>query len=227
VVGSQVGASDGSRAGLQGVQGPRPQPAPRVGHTPAHAISTSKRKNVVPKDVPRPRPPPKPGACPSPSSASRAVHALAATAAASHNMNFVPRHLAAARLEVPQGKPTSLMQPQPLSAVHPFTPTMNKWRHGIEVDCGPDWSWEVVETAVAQGPHPTAATPDSIALFKEDIALQGDALGGPPPTPAQSQNLAGGSGSATWTTRQDYLRPIISGVSRCQWSGHSGVIQCE
>ena len=63
------------------------------------------------------------------------------------------------------------MQPQPLSAVHPFTPTLNKWRHGIEVDCGPDWSWDVVEAAVA-GPHPTAATPDSIALFKEDIAYQ-------------------------------------------------------
>jgi len=104
--------------------------------------------------------------------ASRAVHALAATAAASHNMNFVPRHLAAARSDFPQGKPTLLMQPQPLLAVHPFTPTLNKWRHGIAVDCGPDWSWDVVEAAVAQGPHPTAATPNSIALFKEDIAYQ-------------------------------------------------------
>jgi hypothetical protein len=64
------------------------------------------------------------------------------------------------------------MQPQHLSAVHPFTPTLNKWRHGIEVDCGPDWSWEVEEAAIACGPHPTAATPDSIALFKEDIAYQ-------------------------------------------------------
>jgi hypothetical protein len=80
-------------------------------------------------------------------------------------MNFVPRHLAAARSDFSQGKPTSLMQPQPLSAVHPFTPTLNKWRHGIEVDCGPDWSWDVVEAAAA-------ATPDSIALFKEDIAYQ-------------------------------------------------------
>ena len=40
------------------------------------------------------------------------------------------------------------------------------------MDCGPDWSWEVVEAAFAQGPHPTAATTDSIALFKEDIACQ-------------------------------------------------------
>jgi len=64
------------------------------------------------------------------------------------------------------------MQPQPLSAVHPFTPTLNKWQHGIEVDGSPDWTWDVVEMAVARGPHPTASTPDSIQLFKEDIAYQ-------------------------------------------------------
>ncbi len=40
------------------------------------------------------------------------------------------------------------------------------------MDCGPDWSWEVVEAAVARGPHPTASTPDSIPIFKEDIAYQ-------------------------------------------------------
>jgi hypothetical protein len=39
-----------------------------------------------------------------------------------------------------EGKPTSLMQPQPLADVHPFTPTLKEWRHGIEVDCGPDWT---------------------------------------------------------------------------------------
>ncbi len=73
---------------------------------------------------------------------------------------------------VPEGKPTLLMQPQPLLAVPPFTPTLNKWQHGIEVDCNPDWTWDVVEAAVAHGPHPTASTPDSIQLFKEDIAYQ-------------------------------------------------------
>ncbi len=77
-----------------------------------------------------------------------------------------------ARSDVQQGKTTSLMQPQPLSAVHPFTTTLNKWRHGIEVDCSPDWSWDVVEAAIARGPHPTVTTPDLIALFKEDIAYQ-------------------------------------------------------
>ena len=102
LVGLQVGASDGSRMGLRVVQEPGPQPAPCVGPTPAPTASTSKRKNAVSKDVPRPRPPPMPGAHPSPSSASSTVHALAARAAASHNMNFVPRHLAAARSDFPQ-----------------------------------------------------------------------------------------------------------------------------
>jgi hypothetical protein len=118
------------------------------------------------------KPQARPDARPSPSIASRVVHAPAATAAASLNMNFVPRHLVAARSDFSHGKPTLLMQSQPLLAVHPFTPTLNKWRHGIEVDCGPDWSWDVVEAAITRGPHPTAATLDSIALFKEDIAYQ-------------------------------------------------------
>ena len=140
LVGSQFGASDVSRVGSQVGQEPGPQPAPRVGPTPAPTTPTSKRKTAASETVPRPRPPPKLGARPSPRIASRAVQALAATAASSHNMNFVPRRLATARSDFPQGKPASLMQPQPLSAVHPFTPTLNKWRHGIEVDCGPDWS---------------------------------------------------------------------------------------
>jgi hypothetical protein len=74
--------------------------------------------------------------------------------------------------EPTEGKPTSLIKPQPLAEVHPFTPTLKEWQHGIEVDCGPDWAWDVIEAAVARGPHPTATTPDAIALFKEDIAYQ-------------------------------------------------------
>jgi len=64
--------------------------------------SISKRKSVASQDVPRPRPPPKPGAHHSPSIASRAVQVLAATAATSHNMNVVPRHLVTARSDFPQ-----------------------------------------------------------------------------------------------------------------------------
>ena len=67
------------------------------------------------------------------------------------------------------GKHTSLMHPQPLAEVHPFTPTMKAWRQGIPVDCGPNWNWDVITAAVAHGPHPTARTQDSIALFAEDI----------------------------------------------------------
>ena len=74
-----------------------------------------------------------------------------------------------------KGKPHSLMQPQPLAEVHPFTPVMHEWRQGIAVDCGPDWEWGVIEAAIERGPHPTARTPDAIELFKEDIAYQVDA----------------------------------------------------
>ena len=74
-----------------------------------------------------------------------------------------------------QGKPLSLMQPQPLAGVHPFTPTLHKWRRGITVDCGPDWSWSAIEAAIARGPHPTACTPAAVAVFHEDIAYQVDA----------------------------------------------------
>ena len=71
-----------------------------------------------------------------------------------------------------QGKPRSLMQPQPLADVHPFTPTMKRWCHRIAVDCGPDWSWDVIEVAVKRGPHPTACTTDAYDLFAKDVAYQ-------------------------------------------------------
>jgi hypothetical protein len=74
--------------------------------------------------------------------------------------------------EPTKGKPISLMQPQPLVEVHPFAPTLKEWQQGIEVDCGSDWAWDVIKAMVARGPHPTATTPDAIALFKEDIASQ-------------------------------------------------------
>jgi hypothetical protein len=71
-----------------------------------------------------------------------------------------------------EGKPTSLMQPQPLADMHPFTPTLKKWRHGITVDCGLDWSWDVIKAAGECGLHPTACTPKALALFEEDINYQ-------------------------------------------------------
>ncbi len=70
------------------------------------------------------------------------------------------------------GKPKSLMQPQLLAEVHPFTPTLHKWQQGIEVNCGPNWSWDAIEAAVAQGPHLTASTPEALQVFEEDINYQ-------------------------------------------------------
>ncbi len=56
--------------------------------------------------------------------------------------------------------------------MHPFTPTLKEWKHGIEVDCGPDWIWDVIKAAIVRGPHPTACTLEAIALFEEDIEYQ-------------------------------------------------------
>jgi hypothetical protein len=43
------------------------------------------------------------------------------------------------------------------------------------VDCGPDWEWDVVEQAVARGPHRSALEPENIALVQEGIQYQVDA----------------------------------------------------
>ncbi len=73
---------------------------------------------------------------------------------------------------IPQGELTSLMQPQPLAEVHPFAPTLQKWQQGIPVNCGPDLARSGIDAAVECGPHPTACTPDLIALFAKDIKYQ-------------------------------------------------------
>jgi thiol-disulfide isomerase/thioredoxin len=74
--------------------------------------------------------------------------------------------------DIQQGKPCSLMQPQPPADADPSTPVMKEWRHGINVNCGPDWSWDAIKAAVACRLHPTTCTPDAYALFNEDIAYQ-------------------------------------------------------
>jgi hypothetical protein len=74
--------------------------------------------------------------------------------------------------EIPQGEHTLLMQPQPLAEVHPLMPTLREGRHGIPVDYGPDWLWDIIQAAVWHGPHPTACTPELVALFADDIAYQ-------------------------------------------------------
>ena len=60
-----------------------------------------------------------------------------------------------------QGEPMSLMQPQPLSYVHPFAPTLLEWEKGIQVDCGPEWDMATCEAAVDRGPHPSAMTAEA------------------------------------------------------------------
>jgi hypothetical protein len=96
---------------------------------------------------------------------------------------WVPRKLEKEWRQLPmseaQGKTDerrSLLQPQRRAAGHPFFPTLNEWAtKGVPVDCGPEWSWEVIETAVARGPHRSAIGEESIALVHEDIQYQVDA----------------------------------------------------
>ena len=132
----------GKRKTPRSQQAVGPRTTPNPGATPPLPPTAATHATTVPDDVPWPRSPPKPNleewSCPGRS--SRVVDALAAQAATRHNQNFVPRRLSDARADSPKGKPTSLMQPQPLSGTNPFMPTLNKWQHGIEVDCGPDWA---------------------------------------------------------------------------------------
>jgi hypothetical protein len=142
-VGKQVGPEI-----TTGMGGPAPQPCIdthwRVQAKP-EAGRKGKRKTPPPDKVEGPPPPPKPnfGVFPSPNGQMSAPT---------------------------ESKPTSLMQPQPLANVHLFTPTLKEWKHGIEVDCGPDWTWDVIEAAVAQGPHPTACTSKAIALLRKTLS---------------------------------------------------------
>ena len=114
----------------------------------------------APDDTQRPAPTTPPTARPPPKPNRAGPEATVPVRSATNPENF------------PQGKHTSLMQPQPLAGVHPFAPTLREWAHGIPVDCGPNWEWSVIEAAVERGPHPTARTPDSIQLFQEDIEYQ-------------------------------------------------------
>jgi hypothetical protein len=148
---------------------------------------------------------------------------------AQENLNFVPRSLARQKPEnIPQGEHTLLMQPQPLAKVHPFTPTLKEWQHGIPVDCSPDWNWDVITATVNHGPHPTAQTQDSIALFKEDINYQvkvgfckvylwdnptENSASKPEDLPSSRRPTSG----PPWL---DHPRSIVPGVSGTQWRCH-------
>jgi hypothetical protein len=70
-----------------------------------------------------------------------------------------------------QGK-RRLMSPSACVNFHPFTDTLREWEEGVPVDCGNDWTLEQIDAAVAQGPHQSAMTPESLELIQEDIAYQ-------------------------------------------------------
>jgi hypothetical protein len=59
-----------------------------------------------------------------------------------------------------------------MSVLHPFAAYLKDWEQGVPVDCGSPWTCEAIELAVARGAHPTARTPDAIALVHEDVEYQ-------------------------------------------------------
>jgi hypothetical protein len=96
---------------------------------------------------------------------------------------WVPRQLEKEFKQLPmndaQGKDSarrSLLKPQQRAAGHPFFPTLHEWAtEGVPVDCGPAWSWDSIQAAIARGPHRSAMDEESMALVHEDIQYQVDA----------------------------------------------------
>jgi hypothetical protein len=149
--------------------------APAGVHARAQTCRETKRKSP-PDIVDAGRPPKEPNRVATrvvPTIYPKAMQGVCNRKRAQKNSNFVPRSLARPKPEnIPQGEHTLLMQPQPLAKVHLFMPTLKEWWHGIPVDCGPEWNWDVIMSAANHGLHPTAQTQDSIALFEEDIEYQ-------------------------------------------------------
>jgi hypothetical protein len=59
-----------------------------------------------------------------------------------------------------------------LSVLHPLAAHLKDWEQGVPVDCGPPWTQEAIQLAVERGAHPTARTPEAIALVHEDVDYQ-------------------------------------------------------
>ena len=82
------------------------------------------------------------------------------------------RKHANAPMETSKGKVKRLMSPSACVNFHPFTETLKEWEEGVPVDCGENWTREMIDAAIQQGPHRSALTPEAIALIKEDVAYQ-------------------------------------------------------
>jgi hypothetical protein len=64
------------------------------------------------------------------------------------------------------------MAPAACVNMHPFSDTLREWETGAPVDCGPPWSREAIEAAIAKGAHKSATSAESIALIIEDVTYQ-------------------------------------------------------
>jgi len=93
-------------------------------HSRARRVKDAKRKNP-PDIIDAGLPPKKPNRIAArgvPTVYPDAMKAVGDSERARRDGTWVPRSLSAR----PEGKPTSLMQPQPLAGVHPFTPTLTE-----------------------------------------------------------------------------------------------------
>jgi hypothetical protein len=93
---------------------------------------------------------------------------------------WAPRSIEKERRNLPisqaKGTRRGLMQPQQGAQNHPFYPTLKQWgTQGVPVNCGPNWDWDVIEHAVARGPHRSALDPENAATVQEDVQYQVDA----------------------------------------------------
>jgi hypothetical protein len=82
------------------------------------------------------------------------------------------RKHAKAPMETSKGKTKRLMSPSACVNFHPFAETLRDWEEGVPVDCGTNWTRDMIDAAIQQGPHRSAMTPESIALIQEDVAYQ-------------------------------------------------------
>jgi hypothetical protein len=75
-----------------------------------------------------------------------------------------------------QDKRRSLLQPQERAAGHPFLEILHQWTtKGVPVNCGPEWQWSTIKTAVAWEAHCSALEPENVQLVHKDIKYQVEA----------------------------------------------------
>lgn len=65
------------------------------------------------------------------------------------------------------GKKIQLMKPRTYALQHPAAPMLDQWaEEGCPVDCGDDWTLDMIETAIRRGAHISAKAPEAIKCIR-------------------------------------------------------------